>query len=148
MKKYVYIIVIVVLLFSTYYYWQNRYVKLFPVVPNEILERPIFFSETFHNQLFKFAETNEVPKFYYKNIKYVLNRSGQEYIMRNGDIYIKYKYMHDMELLWNYTTRTTDPTWFKLKREMDSLNGDIKQQKELDSIIKKLKQYEDSQSKK
>lgn len=128
----------VALLFSAYYYWQNRYVKLRPVVPDEILQRPVFLSETFHNQLFKFANPNEVPKYYYKNIKFVLDRSGQEYIVKNGEIYIKYKYMNDMELIWNYTTRTTDPTWFKLKREMDSINGDLDKQKELDSIIKKF----------
>ncbi|WP_316635624.1 hypothetical protein [uncultured Flavobacterium sp.] len=138
MKKYIYIaLVSVVLLFSAYYYWQNRYVKLRPVVVNEDVGF-VFFSEIFHNQLFKFANPNEVSENYYKNIKFVLDRSGQEYIMKNGDIYIKYKYIHDMELIWNYTTRTTDPTWFKLKREMDSINGDIGKQKELDSIIKKL----------
>ncbi|OXG08287.1 hypothetical protein BC749_104346 [Flavobacterium araucananum] len=139
MKKYIYIaLVSMVLLFSAYYYWQNRYVKLCPVVVNEDVGL-VFFSETFHNQLFKFAAPNEVPKYYYKNIKYVLDRSGQEYIVKDGDIYIKYKYMHDMELIWNYTTRTTNPTWFNLKREMDSINGDTEKQKELDSIIKNLR---------
>jgi len=128
----------VALLFLVYYYWQNRYVKLYPVVPNEILQRPMFFSEIFHNQLFKFADPNEVPKYYYKNIKYVLDRECQEYIVKNGEIYIKYKYMHDMELIWNYTTKTSNLEWFKSQREMDSINGDIEKQKELDCIIKKL----------
>lgn len=138
MKKYIYITLIsVILLFSAYYYWQNRYVKLRPVIVNEDVGL-VLFPETFHNQLFKFADTNEVPKYYYKNIKYVLDRSGQEYMMKNGDIYIKYKYINDMELIWNYTTRTTNPTWFNIKREMDSVNGDIEKQRELDSIIKNL----------
>ncbi|MEP6805968.1 MAG: hypothetical protein ABI892_15680 [Flavobacterium sp.] len=145
MKKKIYVaFTILIILFSAYFYWENRYVKLEPVILKEYNPSIIIF----HNELFKIAEPNQVSLNYYKNIKYVLDRSGQEYIMRNGDIYVKYKYMHDMELLWNYTTRTTDPTWFKLKREMDSLNGDIKQQKELDSIIKKLKEYEYSQKKK
>jgi hypothetical protein len=138
-KKIGIVLTSVVLLFLVYYYWENRYVELRPVVPEEILNRPVFFPETFHNQLFKFAEPNEVPKYYYKNIKYVLDRSGQEYIVKDGDIYIKYKYMHDMELIWNYTTRTTNPTWFNLKREMDSINGDTENLKELDSIIKNLR---------
>ena len=88
--------------------------------------------------MFKFAKPNEISPNYYKNIKYVLDRSRQEYIIKNGEIYIKYKYMHDMELIWNYTTRTTNPTWFKLKREMDSMNGDNKEKEKLDSIIKEL----------
>ena len=41
-----------------------------------------------------------------------------------------------MNLMWNYTTRATDPTWFNLKREMDSINGNVKGQREMDSIIK------------
>lgn len=139
MKKKIYIFsLILIILCSVYYYWQNRYVKLLPVLVNEDLRRPVLFSETFHNQLFKFAKPNEISPNYYKNIKYVLDRSRQEYIIKNGEIYIKYKYMHDMELIWNYTTRTTNPTWFKLKREMDSMNGDNKEKEKLDSIIKEL----------
>ncbi|WP_428230411.1 hypothetical protein [Flavobacterium sp.] len=139
MKKKIYIFsLILIILCSVYYYWQNRYVKLLPVLVNEDLRGPVLFSETFHNQLFKFAKPNEISPNYYKNIKYVLDRSRQEYIIKNGEIYIKYKYMHDMELIWNYTTRTTNPTWFKLKREMDSMNGDNKEKEKLDSIIKEL----------
>lgn len=37
-----------------------------------------------------------------------------------------------------YTTRTTNTRWFKLKREMYSINGDHKEKKELDTIIKEL----------
>jgi hypothetical protein len=38
--------------------------------------------------------------------------------------------------MWNYTTRSTNPAWFKLKREMDSINGDYESKEKLDSIIK------------
>ncbi len=136
MKKKIYIaLIILTLLFSVNYYWQNRYVKLRPVVPNEVLHRPVFFSNLFNNQLFRIANPNEVSQNYYKNIRYVLDRSGQKYIVKSGDIYIKYQYMNDMELIWNYTKRATDPAWFKLKREMDSINGDAKNKNELDRII-------------
>lgn len=140
MKKYIIIILTsFIFLFSVNYYWQNRYVKLRPVVPNEVLHRPVFFSNIFHNQLFRIANPNEVSQNYYKNIRYVLDRSGQKYIVKSGDIYIKCKYMNDMELIWNYTTRATDPAWFKLKREMDSINGDTKNKNELDRIINGFK---------
>lgn len=137
MKKYIFIVLTsIIFLFSANYYWQNRYVKLRPVLPNEVLDRPVFLSNIFHNQLFRFANPNEVSKNYYKNIRYVLERSEQKYIIKEGEIYVKYKYMNDMEMIWNYTTRATDPTWFKLKREMDSINGDTKEKEELDRIIK------------
>ncbi|MBE8724412.1 hypothetical protein [Flavobacterium hungaricum] len=137
MKKYILIIVTgAIFLFSVNYYWQNRYVELRPVVPREDLHRPIFFSEIFHNQLFKNANLNEVPRYYYKNMKYVLDRESQEYILKNGVIYIKYKYMNDMEMIWNYTTKTSNLDWFKSQRDMDSINGDIKNKEELDRIIK------------
>jgi virulence-associated protein VapD len=137
MKKKAYIVLgTLIILFSAYYYWQNRYVRLRPVLVNEGLSRPVFFSEIFHNQLFKFSEKNEIPKNYYKNIKYVLDRERQEYLLKNGVIYIKYKYMNDMELIWNYTTKTNNLEWFKSQRDMDSINGEYEKQKELDSIIK------------
>ncbi|OXG08289.1 hypothetical protein BC749_104344 [Flavobacterium araucananum] len=129
----------VALLFLVYYYWQNRYVELRPVVPEEILNRPVFFPETFHNQLFKFAEPNEVPKYYYKNIRWVLDRSSVDYIEKNGIIYVRNKFLNDMEMVWNYTTRTSNIEWFKSQREMDSVNGNTENQTELDSIIKNLR---------
>ncbi|WP_294965639.1 hypothetical protein [uncultured Flavobacterium sp.] len=140
MKKYIYLaLASVILLFTAYYCWENSYVELHPVVVNEVLHRPVFFSEIFHNQLFKIAETHEVPKYYYKNIKYVLDRESQEYTLKNGEIYIKKKYMNDMELIWNYTTKTSNIEWFKSQKEMDSINGDIESLKELDSIIKNFR---------
>jgi len=136
-KKKIYITLgAVTLLFSVYYYWQNRYVELRPVVQRKDLHRPILFSETFHNQLFKIANSNEVPRYYYKNIKYVLNRESQDYIVKNGVIYIKYKYMNDIEMIWNYTTKTSNLDWFKSQKEMDSINGDAKSKEELYRIIK------------
>ena len=44
--------------------------------------------------------------------------------------------MNDMNLMWNYTTRSTNPSWFKLKREIDSINGDYESKEELNRIIK------------
>jgi len=109
-----------IILLSTYYYWQNRYVELRPVIRKEYTSPLI----VFQNDFYKIADSNEISLNYYKNIKYVMDRSGEDYIIKNGKIYIKYKIMNDMELIWNYTTRSTRPDWFKLKREMDSINGD------------------------
>lgn len=135
-KKIILILGSVAFLFPVYYYWQNRYVELRPVVPREDLSRPIFFSEIFHNQLFKIADSNEVPRYYYKNIEYVLKRQSQEYIVKNGVIYIKYKYMNDMEMIWNHTTKASNLEWFISQRDMDSMNGDVKKKEELYRIIK------------
>lgn len=137
MKKRIYIgLVSLIILFSIYYYWQNRYVELRPVLVNEVLHRPILFSEIFHNQLFRIAKPNEIPPNFYKNIKWVLEREHQEYIVKNGVIYIRYKYMNDYEMIWNHTTKTNNLEWFKSQRRMDSINGDYESQEKLDSIIK------------
>lgn len=134
MKKYIYIILATLIaLFSFYYYWQNRYVELRPVIPNGY-DRQIVFT---HNQLFKIAEPYEVSPDYYKNIQYVLDRSGVDYIVRNKKIYVKYKVMNDMEMIWNYTTQTTNTDWFKRELEMDSINRIYKKQYE--DSIRKLK---------
>jgi len=118
-KKIFIVLVILIVSFSFYYYWQNRYVELRPVILKEY-DRPIIF---FDNQLYKFAEPNEVPANYYKNIDYVIDRSVKDYIKRDGKIYVRYKLMNDLNLIWNYTLWSTDPEWFKMKREMDSVNG-------------------------
>lgn len=137
MKKYKCVVVFVlILLFTFYFYWENRYVEIRPVLANENLSKPILFSETFHNQLFKIAKPNEVPPNFYKNIKWVLEREHQEYIVKNGVIYIKYKYMTDYEMIWNHTIKTNDLEWFKSQRNMDSINGKDKNTEELDLIIK------------
>jgi len=139
MKKKIYIgLAILIVLFSGYYYWQNRYVELRPVLVNQVLHRPVLFSETFHNQLFKIAKPNEIPPNFYKNIKWVLQREHQEYIVKNGVIYIKYKYMNDYEMIWNHTIKTNDLEWFKSQRSMDSINGDYESKEKLDSIINGL----------
>lgn len=135
-KKTLIFLITFAILFSAYYYWQNRYVELRPVIVNEDLREPILFQETFHNQLFKIAKTNEIPSNFYKNIQWVLQREHQEYIVKNGVIYIKYKYMNDYEMIWNHTTKTNNLEWFKSQRSMDSINGENKNTKELDRIIK------------
>jgi len=137
MKKKIYIVLaILIILFSVYYYWQNRYVELRPVLVNEDLREPALFSETFHNQLFKIAKPNEIPPNFYKNIKWVLQRENQDYIVKNGVIYIRYKYMNDYEMIWNHTTKTNNLEWFKSQRSMDSINGEDNNTEELDRIIK------------
>jgi len=137
MKKKIYIgVIILFLLFASYFYWQNRYVELRPVLVNEALHRPILFSETFHNQLYRIAKPNEIPPNFYKNIKWVLEREHQEYIVKNGVIYIRYKYMNDYEMIWNHTTKTNNLEWFKSQRRMDSINGDYESKEKLDNIIK------------
>jgi len=135
MKKKIYIgVLIIILLFASYFYWQNRYVELRPVIlAEENYSRQLIF---FDSDLYKFAEPNEISPNYYKNIKFVLDRSGQPYIEKNGIIYVRNHYLNDMNLMWNYTTRSINPTWFKLKREMDSINGDYESKEKLDNIIK------------
>lgn len=124
-----------IIVFSIYYYWQNRYVELRPILVNEVLHKPILLSETFHNQLFRIAKPNEIPPNFYKNIKWVLEREHQEYIVKNGLIYIRYKYMNDYEMIWNHTTKTNNLEWFKSQRRLDSINGNYESKEKLDSII-------------
>ncbi|WP_409417228.1 hypothetical protein [Flavobacterium sp. PS2] len=130
-NKYIIILGIILFLISAFYYWENRFVKLYPVVTKEYTRQII----TFETDLYKIAEPNEVPKDYYKNIKYVIDRSGQDYMVKKGEIYVRYKLMKDLNLIWNYITRTSDPRYFEEIREMDSINRIYK------------KQYEDSQGK-
>lgn len=129
-KKYIALAVLIVLL-GTYYYWNNRYVELRPVVA----KKSAFPIIIFDNDHYKIAEPNEVSPNYYKYIKWVLDRSSQDYIEKSGVIYIKYKYMNDMNLIWNYTTRTNSPRFFKQERKMDSLH------------LISIKEYTDSQKK-
>ena len=135
MKKKIYTgVIVIILLFASYFYWQNRYVEFRPVIlAEENYSRQLIF---FDNDLYKFAEPNEISPNYYKNIKFVLDRSGQPYIEKNGIIYVRNHYLNDMNLMWNYTTRSTNPTWFKLKRDMDSINADYESKEKLDTIIK------------
>jgi hypothetical protein len=121
MKKKIFMgIITLILLFATYFYWQNRYVELRPVIlAEENYTRRITF---FDNDLYKFAKPNEVSPNYFKNIRWVLTRSGQSYIEKNGIIYVRYHYLNDMNLMWNYTTRTTSVKFFKQEKETDSIN--------------------------
>ncbi|MEP6805969.1 MAG: hypothetical protein ABI892_15685 [Flavobacterium sp.] len=117
MKKKIYLaFATLIVLFGTYYYWENRYVKLEPVIPSEYRRQIIFF----RNQMYKIAKPNEVSPDYYKNIKWVLERSHQDYIVKNGTIYVRSKYMNDKELIWNYTLRTTSLMYFEQERKRDS----------------------------
>ena len=135
MKKKIYIgVIAIIILLASYFFWQNRYVEFRPVIlAEENYSRQLIF---FDNDLYKFAEPNEISPNYYKNIKFVLDLSGQPYIEKNRVIYVRNHYLNDMNLMWNYTTRSINPTWFKLKREMDSINGDYKNKEKLDNIIK------------
>ena len=122
MKKKIYVVLAtLIVLFSVYYYWQNRYVELRPVIAAEedYTRRPIIF---FDNDLYKFAKPNEVSPSYYKNIKWVLNDSKVDYIEENGIIYVRNKFLNDMNMVWNYTTRATSTKYFELEKERDSLD--------------------------
>ncbi|MFH7017795.1 hypothetical protein [Flavobacterium sp. FlaQc-47] len=120
MKKKIYItLATLIALFAFYYYWENRYVELRPVLKKEYTRQIIIFQ----NDFYRIAERNETPPNFYKNIKYVLGRERQEYTVKNGVIYIKYKYMNDLEMIYNHTLKTNDTSWFKGQREMDSING-------------------------
>lgn len=133
MKKKIYAaLLIIIVLFSAYYYWENRYVELHPVI-SKGYDRQIVF---FQNDYYRFAEPNEISPSYYKNIKWILDDSSVDYIEENGIIYVRNKFLNDMEIVWNYTTRATTTKYFELKKEMDSLN-----------LINK-KEYVDSQRKK
>jgi len=111
---------ILIILFSMYY-WQNRYVELRPVVSvdNDNFRRIL----VFQNDLYRILERNEAPPNFYENIRYVLGREHQDYIEKNGVIYIRYKYMSDLDMIWNHTLKTNDLDWYKSQREMDSVNG-------------------------
>lgn len=125
MKKKIYIgLGILIVLFSVYYYWQNRYVELRPVILNNDLQRVKGFNRKiilFQNDYYRIAERNETPPNFYKNIRFVLDHQV-DYIVKDGVIYIKYKYMNDLEMIWNYTTKTNDLTWIKQKEEEDRFN--------------------------
>ncbi|KIA93636.1 hypothetical protein [Flavobacterium sp. KMS] len=144
MKKKIYVTLIaLVLLFSGYYYWENRYVELKPVIVAEReYTRQITF---FDNDLYKFAKPNEISPSYYKNIKWVLNDSRVDYIEENGIIYVRNKFLNDMNMVWNYTTRAISTKYFKQERERDSLylirikKRTDSQKTIIDSLLKTIK---------
>lgn len=144
MKKKIYItLATLILLFSAYYYWENRYVELKPVISaDEEYTRQIIF---FDNDLYKFAKPNEISPSYYKNIKWVLNDSRVDYIEENGVIYVRNKFLNDMNMVWNYTTRATSTKYFKLETEKDSIDLIYKEEyvasrrKKIESILKTIK---------
>ncbi|MBS7234034.1 hypothetical protein KHA90_23795 [Flavobacterium psychroterrae] len=133
MKKKVYIgLAILLVLFSVYYYWENRYVELRAVILNDDVHRFKVFNRKvviFQNDFYRIAERDETPPNFYKNIRFVLDHQIEDYIVKDGVIYIKYKYMNDLEMIWNYTTKTNDLTWIKQKKEEDIFNGNAKMKK-------------------
>ncbi|KFF10344.1 hypothetical protein [Flavobacterium hydatis] len=144
MKKKIYItLATLILLFLAYYYWENRYVELQPVIAaeGEYTRRITFFD----NDLYKFAKPNEISPSYYKNIEWVLDDSRIDYIEENGIIYVRNKFLNDMNMVWNYTTRAISTKYFKQERESDSLylirirnRTDFRRNK-IDSILKTIK---------
>ncbi|KQB42515.1 hypothetical protein [Flavobacterium aquidurense] len=144
MKKKIFIAVISLIVFySAYYYWQNRYVELRPVIPaEENYTRQIIF---FDNDLYKFAEPNEISPSYYKNIKWILDGSRVDYIEKNGIIYVRNKFLDDMNMVWNYTTRAISTEYFELEKKRDSTHliyekkcADLRRKK-IESILKTIK---------
>lgn len=142
-KKILFVLITFALLFSAYFYWENRYVELRPVIAaeSEYTRRITFFD----NDLYKFAEPNEVSPSYYKNIKWVLDGSRVDYVEKNGIIYVRNKFLNDMNLVWNYTTRATSTKYFKLEKERDSIDLIYKNEyiasrkKKIESILKTIK---------
>ena len=128
-EKILVVLVALIVSFSLYYYLQNRYVELRPVILKEYYQPIILFD----NQLYKFAEPNEVPANYYKNIEFVIDHSIRDYVKRDGKIYVRYKLMNDLNLIWNYTNRTGNAEWIMQEINEDKL---------------KLQKFEDSQSNK
>ena len=126
-EKILAVLAILIVSFSFYYYWQNRYVELRPVILKEYYQPIILFD----NQLYKFAEPNEVPANYYKNIEFVIDHSIRDYVKRDGKIYVRHKLMNDLNLIWNYTNRTGNAEWIMQEINEDKL---------------KLQKFEDSQS--
>lgn len=148
MKKKVCIggIVLVLLLasYSFYYYWQNRYIEFRPVIQAEENDtRQLIY---FDNDLYKFAEPNEIPPNYYKHLRWVLDRCRVDYIEENGIIYVRNKLFNDMNLMWNYTNRATSSKFFKQEKEMDSINLIYEkeyvdaQKKIIDAYLNEIKQ--------
>ncbi|KAF2332471.1 hypothetical protein [Flavobacterium daemonense] len=140
MKKKIYVVLtILIVLFSTYYYWNNRYVELRPVVLNNDVPRFKVFNRQiviFQNDFYRIAGRDEIPSNFYKNIRFVLDHELKDYIVKDGVIYIKYKNMNDLEMIWNYTTKTNDLDWIKQKKEEDRFNRENKKHSK-DSKIEK-----------
>lgn len=126
MKKKIYITLSTLfILFSFYYYWENRYVELHPVILNDNVRKFKVFNRKiviFQNDFYRIARRDEISSNFYQNIKFVLDHQIEDYIVKDGVIYIKYKSMHDLEMIWNYTIKTNDLSWIKRKKEEDRFN--------------------------
>lgn len=121
-KKKIYIgLAILLVLISAYYYWNNRYVELHAVVTNYIVQRPIIFE----SENYKILERDEAPENFYENIRFVLDHMERDYIMEDGIVFIRYKTMNDLDLIWNFTNRTSDSIWLMQKIKEDRHNLDM-----------------------
>lgn len=97
MKKIVTSIIISsIILFSAYYFWDNRYVRLYPVT----IERDEFV-----------IKIDTIPINFYKNMKFVLHNYDEDYIIKDSLILIRHKRMNDLELIYNYTKKAQDSIW-------------------------------------
>ncbi|OXG08290.1 hypothetical protein BC749_104343 [Flavobacterium araucananum] len=124
MKKINIILGTLIILFSIWYYWNNRYVELHAVAINDIVQRPTIFE----SENYKILEREEAPENFYENIRFVLDHNTanyEDYIVKKGVVYIRYKDMNDLDLIWNFTKRTSDSIWLTQKVKEERRNLDV-----------------------
>lgn len=131
MKKKIYLILVTIVVLFTVYYCENRYVELQAVVTNYIVQRPTIFE----SENYKILERDEAPENFYENIRFVLDHMERDYIMEDGIVFIRYKTMNNLDLIWNFTNRTSDSIWLMQKIKEDRHNLDLIEK----SIGKKMK---------
>ena len=74
-----------------------------------------------------------------------MDDSRVDYIEEKGIIYVRNKFLNDMNMVWNYTTRATSTKYFELEIESDSLDLIYKKEyvdsrrKIIESILKTIK---------
>jgi hypothetical protein len=69
------------------------------------------------NDFYRIAGPNEIPPNFYKNMKPVLKRYSINYIVKDEVIYIKYKVMNDLEMIWGCTIKSKDSLCFRKRNE-------------------------------
>ncbi|MFH7017794.1 hypothetical protein [Flavobacterium sp. FlaQc-47] len=121
MKKKIYLILVTTVVLFTVYYCENRYVELQAVVTNYIVQRPTIFE----SENYKILERDEAPENFYENIRFVLDHMERDYNMEDGIVFIRYKTMNDLDLIWNFTNRTSDSIWLMQKIKEDRHNLDM-----------------------
>jgi len=109
-----------IILFSMNY-WQNRYVEIHAVIVNEAVNRPIFFD----NDMYKVLEREEAPECFYENIEFVLDHMSRDYIIDDGKVFIRYKLMKDLDMVMNFTYRTSDSIWLMEEVKEERLKLDL-----------------------